>query len=126
MKRAFVMMVAVLGMSLLGCGGADDLAASTDEVVSSDEVQDVSQELVTCTATCYGGTSVSCTGTTCSYINFQSVTCDGVVTNCPPTVCPGEYRACFSLSGRRCSQHEPCCRGDVLSSCLCRDGRLIC
>ncbi|NVJ27837.1 MULTISPECIES: hypothetical protein [Myxococcus] len=91
MKRAFVVMVAVLGVSLLGCGGAEDLAASTDEAVSSDAVQDVSQEL-----------------------------------DSPLAVCPGDYRACFSLQGWRCTQHEPCCRGSVVSSCLCRDGRLTC
>lgn len=91
MKRAFVMMVAVLGVSLMACGGADDLAASTDEVVSSDEVQDVSQELDAALA-----------------------------------VCPGDYRACFSLAGRRCTQHEPCCRGDVVSSCVCFNGKLSC
>ncbi|NTX04423.1 MULTISPECIES: hypothetical protein [Myxococcus] len=124
MKRAIVMMAAVLGVSLMGCGGAD-LATPNGEVVS-EEVQDVSQELVTCTATCYGGTSVSCTGTTCSYVNNQSVTCDGVVHYCPPTICPGTYRPCFSLSGRRCSQHEPCCRGDVESYCACYNGKLSC
>lgn len=126
MKRAFVMLVAVLGVSLMACGG-EGLEVRADESQPGLDLAETSQELVTCTTSCPGGTVISCTGATCSTVNAWSVTCDGVRTLCPPSVCPGDYRSCASLNGRSCrGGTESCCRGDVEGSCVCFNGRFSC
>ncbi|AKF85716.1 hypothetical protein MFUL124B02_14960 [Myxococcus fulvus 124B02] len=126
MKRAFVMMVAVLGVSLLACGG-EALEVQAAEGQPDTELAQTSQELITCTALCYGNTSVSCTGSTCTATNYQNVTCDGVVHYCPATVCPGQYRTCAALQGRPCVRGtQPCCRNDRESYCYCIAGTYSC
>ncbi|MBZ4408115.1 hypothetical protein K8640_07825 [Myxococcus sp. XM-1-1-1] len=126
MKRVLVMMVAILGVSLLACGG-EALEVQVDEGPADVELAQTSQELVTCTTACANGTFISCTGSTCSTFEGRSVTCDGVRKDCPPAVCPGDYRSCSAMDGQSCrSGTQPCCRGDVEGYCYCIAGRYDC
>ncbi|MFY2563004.1 hypothetical protein ACN469_35750 [Corallococcus terminator] len=126
MKRAIVMMAAVLGVSLMGCGGADVGAEPAEVQEDVLLVSDVSQELTTCTATCFDGQSVSCSGATCSAANQSGVTCDGVFTACPPAACPGTYPACADLEGMLCNRTGNCCEGTVKAICPCFNKRYRC
>jgi hypothetical protein len=57
MKQSLLAMAAVVGFALLGCGGA--VAEDVPEPLAVSE-----QEVVTCSASCAYGASVSCSGTT--------------------------------------------------------------
>jgi hypothetical protein len=126
MKRVLVMMVAILGVSLLACGG-EALEEQVDEGPADVELAQTRQELVTCMTDCPNGTFISCTGSTCSTLEGRSVTCDGVRKLCPPAVCPGDYRSCSAMDGQNCrAGTQPCCRGDVEGYCYCIAGRYDC
>ncbi|MBN8226858.1 hypothetical protein JYK02_04965 [Corallococcus macrosporus] len=96
MKLSLAAMVTLVGISLLGCGGP----ALEDTMAPEAEARTVSQ-FGTCTAACSGGTSVSCTGATCSSTDYQGVTCDGVLTACPST-CAG-LPSCSLYVNLRCT-----------------------
>ncbi len=90
MKRTLAVLAALFSLSLLGCGGTP---------VEAEPVGEVSQELVTCSTTCSGGQTLSCSGTTCSAVDNQSVTCDGVTTAC---ACAG-LPSCSLYANKRCT-----------------------
>ncbi len=117
MKRTLFAMAAVVSITLLGCGGSAAL-----EEAESTENQTVSQQAV-CTAVCSGGTSVSCSGTTCSSTNYQGVTCNGVFTPCPTTSsCAPGLPTCQSLQLKFCSPvgaTKECCWGSYSEICSC-------
>ncbi|NOJ91427.1 hypothetical protein D7W82_12300 [Corallococcus sp. CA049B] len=96
MKLSLAAMVMWVGLSLVGCGGP----ALDDAMASEAEARTVSQ-FGTCTATCAGGTSVSCTGTTCTSTDNQGVTCDGVSTACPSSC--GGLPSCSLYVNQRCT-----------------------
>ncbi|NMO17728.1 hypothetical protein HPC49_23830 [Pyxidicoccus fallax] len=120
MKRSLAVLAAVIGFSLLGCGGT-----GTEEVMEATpeagEESTVSQ-FATCTATCgNGSTSVSCSGSTCSASDFQGVTCNGVFKPCPPPPCSG-YPTCTSLLNTYCSvegAEQACCSGTSTTFLTC-------
>ncbi len=117
MKRSFIAMAAVVSVTLLGCG----VPAAQDEA-ESPESSTVSQQAV-CTAVCSGGTSVSCSGTTCSSTNYQGVTCNGVFTPCPTTSsCAPGLPTCQSMQGMSCrpvGATQECCWGTYSELCSC-------
>jgi hypothetical protein len=108
---------------LVGCGGT--------ETLPPEEVGSVSEALVTCTATCEGAASVSCTGTTCTATQGSQVTCDGVRTSCPPpaSTCTN-FDSCSSVHGTACSPRgaERDCSMDGFypGGCVCLQGRWTC
>lgn len=118
MTRSLVVMAAFVGLSLLGCGGATE--ASGPE---AGELSAVSQEVTTCTATCSGGQTVSCTGNACSALDNDGVTCDGVYTPCPvPTCANTALPQCSTLAGRLCTNpggYNYCCDEGVETYCVC-------
>jgi hypothetical protein len=80
MKR-IVFAVATLSFAvLLGCGG-------TEAPADSETLEGAESALVTCSTTCASGTTLSCTGNTCSAANQNHVQCDGNYQYCPP---PGQ------------------------------------
>lgn len=91
MKRALFVLSAFVSLSLLACGGS---------TVEAEPLGETSQELVTCSATCPGGQTVSCTGNTCSATENSGVTCNGVFTACP-SGCTG-LPACSGYENQRC------------------------
>lgn len=118
MKRALFAMVAVVSVTLLGCGGP-----AVVEEPESTEAPEVSQQAV-CTAVCSGGTSVSCSGTTCSSTDYQGVTCNGVFKACPATGpgCAPGLPTCQSLQGLSCrpvGANQECCWGTYSEICSC-------
>ncbi|NOK17251.1 hypothetical protein [Corallococcus carmarthensis] len=96
MKLSLAAMVTLVGLSLLGCGGP----ALEDTMGPEAEARTVSQ-FGTCTATCAGGSSVSCTGTTCSSTDNQGVTCDGVFKGCASSC--GGLPSCNLYSNQKCT-----------------------
>jgi hypothetical protein len=96
MKRSCVALMMWVGLSLLGCGGSEFEEAPLSE---ADE-RTVSQ-FATCTATCSGGSSVSCAGTTCSSTNNHGVTCDGVFKACGASC--GGLPSCNLYSNQKCT-----------------------
>lgn len=82
------------------------------------------QITATCTASCGGALSVSCTGSTCSAFNRNCpseqghVVCDGVATWCPTTCsCAFNDWCCLCQETAECFY---CCRCDGGSSAYCR------
>lgn len=114
--RSLLVMAAFVSLSLLGCGGS---TATTE----SEELSSAAQELTTCTATCSGGQTVSCSGTTCSAVDNSGVTCDGVSTACPPPTCANtSLPQCSTLAGRLCTTQgasQDCCDEGQESYCVC-------
>jgi hypothetical protein len=110
-------MAAFVSLSLLGCGGP------TIAEPGAEEFSAVSQEVTTCTASCSGGQTVSCSGNTCSAVDYDGVTCDGVYTACPvPTCADTSLPQCDSLAGRLCANpggYTSCCDEGVESYCVC-------
>nr|BDT35943.1 hypothetical protein MFMH1_56120 [Myxococcus sp. MH1] len=103
----------------MGCG-----APSAEDVVTTEGIQESSQELSTCTAACATG-SVSCpSGTTvCSAQDNSGVTCNGTFIACPttPPAC-GDLPRCRDLVGSVCApgSREPCCTASGAESvCVC-------
>ncbi len=98
----------LLAAMAMGCG-----APSAEDVVTTEGIQESSQELSTCTATCASG-SVSCPGgtTLCSAQDNHGVTCNGTFIACPttPPACAG-LLSCEELRGSAClfPNEEPCC-----------------
>jgi hypothetical protein len=119
MKQALLAMAVVASLSLLGCGGA--VAEEKPEPLAVSE-----QEVVTCSASCTDGSTVSCSGTTCSATQNQGVTCDGVTTSCPPPPppsCDPSLPRCENLQGQACwprGTRKDCCLMDGWPSwCSC-------
>ncbi|MBN8471471.1 hypothetical protein JYJ95_33615 [Corallococcus exiguus] len=117
MKLSLAAMATFIGFSLLGCGGP----ALEDTLAPEAEARTVSQ-LATCTATCAGGTSVSCTGTTCTSTNDQGVTCDGVFSACQPS-CSG-LPSCSLYVNKRCT--TPNATKDCCNATTQRPNSLLC
>lgn len=112
MTRSLAMLATLFGLSLLGCGGS---------TVEAEPLGEVSQEIVTCTATCKGGT-VSCTGSTCSANDYDGVMCDGVSTSCDSLCAGSPLPLCSSLADRLCANpggYNSCCDQGVESYCVC-------
>jgi hypothetical protein len=77
MMRSVFAVAALSFTVLLGCGGSE-------APVDSDALGSVESELVTCSTTCANGSTLSCTGNTCSAVNEDHVQCDGNYQYCPP------------------------------------------
>ncbi|RKH03773.1 hypothetical protein D7X32_12840 [Corallococcus carmarthensis] len=73
--------MAVLGLQTAACGGPME----EQEALQPQEGSEVTAMAV-CTASCPGGTTVSCTGNHCEAVEGQAVMCDGQWKNCPPVV----------------------------------------
>ncbi|MFP2904588.1 hypothetical protein ACLESD_05935 [Pyxidicoccus sp. 3LFB2] len=73
-------MIAIAALScavLIGCGG-------TEAPADSQALESAESALVTCSATCANGSTLSCTGNSCSAENDSYVQCDGNYQHCPP------------------------------------------
>jgi hypothetical protein len=122
MKR-WVSLVMLMGAVLAGCG--DTGVAPAEENLAS-----TAQELVTCSTFCeYTGSTISCTGNTCSAKTGDYVVCDGVGTYCP--VDPGcSGSMCEGKHGTYCSPNgseAPCCNSDgSQGGCFCSKNKWIC
>ena len=80
-------------------------------------------QLCTSTATCYDGSTVSCSGNTCSAVDGNcdfgvrgSVTCNGVTSYCPQCPCDGTPVCCTCDRTGDCFA---CCRCDGGSGVFC-------
>ncbi|MDC0713130.1 hypothetical protein POL68_32000 [Stigmatella sp. ncwal1] len=114
MKRSLATMLVFVGLSLLGCGGP---VTEPETAPDTDAPTTVSQ-LSTCTASCPGGTSVSCTGASCSATDNQGVTCGGTFYACG---C-GNLPACSAYSNKICTspgQQLSCCNNGHPDALLC-------
>ncbi len=95
---------------IMGCGGIlqDEHQANliTDSVGDSNTVQAQAY----CSARCSGRPNISCSGSSCTGVDFQYVICDGVRTNCPPapTVCFATF-SCESGPTLRCEGTDNRC-----------------
>ncbi|WP_224249326.1 hypothetical protein [Hyalangium gracile] len=124
MKRRWFPLVVLAGVVLMGCGGIE-------EVPAQQSLATVESALVTCTATCGDGSTLSCTGETCTASDNFHVTCDGVRQDCPtpPTECTTR-RSCEATNGRSC--YEPrarldCCTAEETPGiCVCGASRWAC
>lgn len=123
MNRRLVSLAVLVGAVLVGCGG-------TEVEPSGEPLDSVSAALVTCTASCEYGGSVSCSGSTCSATQGSGVTCDGVTTACAPAPTCTEYFSCDLYRNDPCEGRVriPCCAADGSrqGSCSCLQGRLVC
>lgn len=120
MKPSGIMLALFVGLSLIGCGGAE---LEPTPVAPPEEVATHSQ-FATCIAICNGNSpSVSCSGTTCSSTNGQGVTCDGVFTACAPPSCSG-LPACSAYGNQPCFRNQvgttmACCTPSGQDALLC-------
>jgi hypothetical protein len=115
MNRRVLPFAVLVWAVLVGCGG-------TETLPQEERVGTLSEALVTCTATCRYGPSVSCTGTTCSATQGSQVTCDGVTTRCAPRPCSVAV-SCEDRNGAACAPRDDaeCCNPDgSVGFCLCR------
>jgi hypothetical protein len=105
LRSCFVASVSAL--FILGCGGTVIPAATPSINEGSVQAQ------AWCSAKCSGGTSISCSGSTCQAVDYQYVICDGVRTNCPspPPNCSATFYCesgpTLSCSGTQCRQLGP-------------------
>lgn len=73
--------VVVLGLVTFACGGTGP--RNSGPVESEESSSDTVTALAMCSAMCANGSTVSCSGATCSATDYQGVICDGVETRCP-------------------------------------------
>ncbi len=124
MNRRGLSLAVLVCAVLVGCGG-------TEVASEGEELGSVAGALVTCTATCQYGPSVSCTGSTCSAVNDSHVDCDGLTTACPPppSACT-TLVSCENLNGRACSvpraERECCSANSTPGDCTCVMGKWLC
>ncbi|WP_257455221.1 hypothetical protein [Archangium lipolyticum] len=78
MMRGWLAAVALAGAALVGCGG-------TEAEVDTEAPGSTSSALVTCSSTCSNGTTISCSGESCSASNGSYVQCDGTYKYCSTT-----------------------------------------
>ncbi|NNB99230.1 hypothetical protein HI113_35600 [Corallococcus exiguus] len=78
MKRFLFVAMAVLGLQTVACGGPME----AEDALQPQEGSEVTAMAV-CTASCPGGTSVSCSGNHCEAVEGQAVMCDGQWKDCP-------------------------------------------
>jgi len=125
MKRMKPGLLAWVVVVAMGCGGASSEALSGGEVLG-----DASRELAGCTALCDSG-SVSCTGATCSAVDYHGVTCGGTFYACPPPPNPScPYESCSPYSGQACwspGASVTCCdAAGGRNVCACNGGSWMC
>jgi hypothetical protein len=87
--------------------------------------------LASCTATCQNGSTVTCTGSSCSAVDAncpaQRGYCTGTTSGtkychqCCPNPTP-----CSFYEGRSCSTNQPCMERNVCAQCVCVGGSLTC
>lgn len=121
MKNVRVVMVALVFLSIMGCGGSTSDSLDTAEVSSGEEGGAVSQ-FSTCSANCGPNLALSCTGSVCSSEDGVGVTCDGVFQSCDFAVCTG-LSACSQWANTLCSPvgaQRDCCQGTALARVVCR------
>ncbi len=120
MKNCVGMWVAVIFSGLVACGGTEAVETPLAEEMLGEE----SSALVTCSASCPDGSTVSCTGATCSATEGSHVECDGfrnICVNFPP-LCTSTNR-CSRLAGLPCSpvgaSRSCCLPGHPNPNCFC-------
>ncbi|RYZ43667.1 MAG: hypothetical protein EOO71_02525 [Myxococcaceae bacterium] len=121
MKRALAVLVTLVGLSVVGCGGPTSDTDATGALPPSEEGGRVSQ-LATCSASCGASLSVSCTGSSCSSQDGQGVTCNGVFTSCASqAVCTG-LPACSTYANKQCQppgDEMDCCLSNAVALLVC-------
>ncbi|WP_338870981.1 hypothetical protein [Myxococcus stipitatus] len=120
MKLCWSVLSALVLSGLLACGG-------TEAPEASDSLVQESSALVTCSTTCSNGSTVSCSGNTCSTIPGESVECDGFYRICvPDSACLFAGSACSSLAGKPCSpvggERTCCINRKPTGNCYCMVG----
>ena len=125
MNRRVLSLAVLVCAVLVGCGG-------TEVGSQVEETGTVSEALVTCSANCFYGPNVSCTGVTCSATHNSHVTCDGSSTYCMTAdeVCGSNAYSCEGLHGTACAPNkakQACCGGGQWpGNCLCSNGTWTC
>jgi hypothetical protein len=119
MKSLLSVFAALAAVGLVACGG-------TESMESPDAFGETSSALV-CSAACpSSGTTLSCSGSSCSALDGSHVECNGVYQYCPttppPPRCLGADR-CENLDGTACAPYQsqrPCCiPGLPTGGCYC-------
>jgi hypothetical protein len=122
MMRGWIAVVALISAVLVGCGGVE---ADTDP----ETLGGISSALSTCSTTCPNGTTLSCTGTSCSASDGVSVQCDGTYQYCPPSPSCAYENNCEVLLGQACMKNttRTCCDGyGGTYTCPCYQGKWMC
>jgi hypothetical protein len=122
MKRSLLILATFVVSVVAGCGGTE-----LDQV--EDSLAQSESALVTCSTTCPAGNTLTCTGTTCSATDADSVTCNGTTQYCgirPIPLC-STSNACSTLNGQACTTPgttRSCCVGSaVAGTCSCTGSR---
>ncbi|WP_426756913.1 hypothetical protein [Myxococcus sp. Y35] len=130
MKQTFAVLAAVIASTLVACGGVEPV--ETQEQLGED-----SSALVSCSTSCSDGSTLSCTGTTCSAADGDHVQCNGNYQYCqvspppPPPDCTNPRDMCVNINGTRCAtpgtSRDCCVPGVPTGGCFCRsNGTWIC
>jgi len=87
--------------------------------------------LASCTATCQNGSTVTCTGTSCSAVDANCPTERGYCTGTASGTklchkCCANTTPCSIYEGRSCSSNQPCMEGNNCAQCVCWGGTLTC
>jgi hypothetical protein len=119
MKSLLSVFAALAAVGLVACGGTESMAPpETFGEVSS---------ALTCTAACPStGTTLSCSGSSCSALDGSHVECNGAYQYCPqdpPTTNCSPDELCEYVEGQSCSypSQRPCCIPQLPkpSGCMC-------
>lgn len=99
MMRGWFAVATLAGAVFLGCGGTE--AVADPETPGSAE-----SALVTCSATCPNGSTLTCTGFSCSAQNNSHVECDGSYQYCPtaPSNCQWFTATSYASSDDACNE----------------------
>ena len=89
---------------------SSEIAGSTDEAV---------QAVTGCEVDCSNGSKLLCTATPCQVIDLTTLSCQGIVTQCPPTICVP--RTCADIDAQCGSLNDGC--GHTLNCGACPVGR---
>ena len=123
MKQSLFVLVTLVVSIVSGCGG-------TEWVDEQDVLAQSESALSTCSTTCANGNTISCQGASCSSVDGQKVTCDGVSSFCGLIIDPDPIplcrsaNSCANVDGTSCSavgSTRTCCITATTSgSCRCR------
>ncbi|MFP2958646.1 hypothetical protein ACLEPN_12550 [Myxococcus sp. 1LA] len=128
MKQTFAVLAALAVSTLVACGGVE-------AVEPREELGQESSALVSCSTSCSNGTTLSCTGTTCSASDQDFVQCNGNYQYCPPPEpppdCTNPRDMCVNINNTRCAtpgtSRDCCVPGIPTGGCFCRsNGTWIC
>jgi hypothetical protein len=101
MKSGWIAVVAVVGAVLAGCGPTEVGGEAGERLTSA------ASPLVTCSTTCWGGATLSCSGTKCSGADSVYVECDGAFQQCP---------SCEYFVGTSVNSYEEACSSALQSA----------